>query len=135
MVVALSHFISKSSEWCHNFFNTLKKNTDFIWMEECEEALIQLKSYLNSTPLLSKPLDGKTLFVYLAVSEHAVNTALVCKDKGKQSPVYYVSKALLDAESQYSQLEKLALALIMAARKLRPYFQSDPISRATLLWS
>ena len=40
-ITALSRFISRSSERCHNFFNILKKNIEFIWTEECEEALQQ----------------------------------------------------------------------------------------------
>ena len=100
-------------------------------MKQCEEALQQLKSYLTFSPLLLKPLDGEPLFVYLTVSEHAVSVILMHEDDGKQSPVYYVSKALLDAESQYSQLEKLALAFITTARKFRPYFQSHPITVLT----
>ena len=100
-------------------------------MEECEEALQQLKNYLTSAPLLSKPLDGETLFIYLAIFKHSVSAVLVHEDEGKQSPIYYVSKALLDAETRYNQLEKLALALIIAARKLRPYFQSHPITVLT----
>ncbi|KAL5582899.1 hypothetical protein UlMin_015341 [Ulmus minor] len=52
---------------------------------------------------------------------------LVCRDEGKQSTVYYVSKVLLNAETRYSQLEKMALALFIAARRLRPYFQSHHI--------
>ncbi|XP_060969882.1 uncharacterized protein LOC133037084 [Cannabis sativa] len=95
--------------------------------EECEEALRQLKSYLSSPPLLAKPKDGETLYMYLAVSEVAVNVALVREDEGKQQPIYYVSKTLLDAETRYTQLEKLALALVTAGRKLRPYFQCHPI--------
>ena len=42
-------------------------------------------------------------------------------------PVYYVSKTLLDTETRYSLMEKLALSLIIASRKLRPYFQYHPI--------
>ena len=38
-----------------------------------------------------------------------------------------MSKALLDAETRYTELEKLALALFMVAKKLRPYFQCHPI--------
>ena len=34
-----------------------------------------------------------------------------------------MSKSRLDIETHYSLLEKLALALVTAARKLRPYFQ------------
>ncbi|KAL5569097.1 hypothetical protein UlMin_025672 [Ulmus minor] len=39
-----------------------------------------------------------------------------------------MSKSLLDAETRYTQLEKLALALVTAARKLWPYFQCHPIT-------
>ena len=49
----------------------------------------------------------------------------------KKSPIYYVSKVLLDVETRYNQLEKLALALFTAARKLKPYFQSHPITVLT----
>ncbi|XP_070002104.1 uncharacterized protein [Nicotiana sylvestris] len=65
------------------------------------------------------------------MSEVAVSAILVRKDQVKQSSIYYVSKLLLDAETRYPQLEKLALALIMSSRKLRPYFQCHPISVVT----
>ena len=38
-----------------------------------------------------------------------------------------VSKALHRANEQYPQIEKLAFAIIMASRKLRPYFQAHAI--------
>ncbi|XP_057791071.1 uncharacterized protein LOC131008197 [Salvia miltiorrhiza] len=132
MIAALGRFISKSSERCHPFFNTLRKSKTFEWTEEYEEASQQLKQYLTNPPLLAKPKDHEVLFVYLAVSETAVNAVLVREDEGKQSPIYYMSKSLLDAETRYSQLEKLALALVHTARKLRPYFQCHPISVVTI---
>jgi len=127
-VAALSRFISRSSEKCHLFFSTLRKSKDFEWTPACEQALHDLKRYLTSPPLLSKPKDGEQLYIYLAVSEGAVSAVLVREEDGKQFPVYYVSKSLLDAETRYTQLEKLALALVTAARKLRPYFQCHPIT-------
>ena len=39
-----------------------------------------------------------------------------------------MSRALLDAETGYTELEKLALVLVMAARKLRLYFQCHLIT-------
>ncbi|KAL5569244.1 hypothetical protein UlMin_025819 [Ulmus minor] len=42
-------------------------------------------------------------------------------------PVFYVSRALLDPETKYPKAEKIALALITVARKLRPYFQAHTI--------
>ena len=82
-----------------------------------------MKKYLTSPLQLSKPKDGEQLYIYLTVSEGVVSAILVREEDGKQFPVYYVSKSLLDAETRYTQLEKLALALVTAARKLRPYFQ------------
>ena len=41
--------------------------------------------------------------------------------------MYYTSKALLPVEIRYSPAEKVALALITAARKLRLYFQAHTI--------
>ena len=38
--------------------------------------------------------------------------------------MYYVSKRLLDAETRYSKLEKLVLAIVIASRKLRSYFHA-----------
>ena len=127
-VAALSRFISHSSEKCHLFFSTLRKSKDFEWTSACEQALQDLKKYLTSPPLFSKPKDGEQLYIYLAVSEGAVSAVLVREEESKQFPIYYVSKSLLNAETRYTQLEKLALTLVTAARKLRPYFQCHPIT-------
>ena len=56
-----------------------------------------------------------------------MSAVLVHEEENKQLPIYYVSKALLDTETRYSHLDRLAIALIVAARKLRPYFQAHPI--------
>lgn len=48
-------------------------------------------------------------------------------DLGDQKPIFYISKSLEDAKTRYPALEKLALAMITVARKLRPYFQADTI--------
>ena len=45
--------------------------------------------------------------------------------------MYYVSKAMVDAETCYLPLEKLILALVMAARKLMHYFQGHSIGVLT----
>ena len=121
-MAALSRFISRLSDKSHAFFGTLKNPMDFQWTEECKSALHELKEYLTTPPLLSKPLLGEVLLLYLAVSEHAVSAILVREEGSKQLPIYYISKALLDAETCYNHLEKLALALIVVVRKLQPFY-------------
>ena len=68
------------------------------------------------------------MFVYLAVSDHATSSVMVREEEGVQYPTYYTSKTMLDAETRYPLLEKWAFALVVAARKRRPYFQAFPIS-------
>ena len=86
-----------------------------------------LKEYLGKPPLLSKPTDGEPLFLYLAVSEYTISGVLIREVEKVQWPVYSISKRLVDAETRYPEMEKLALALVVASRKLRPYFHSHTI--------
>ncbi|XP_056864055.1 uncharacterized protein LOC130511195 [Raphanus sativus] len=126
-MASLSRFISRLSNKSHAFFETLKDPKDFQWTDKCEQALSDLKAYLTTPPLLSKPLEGEVLLLYLAISEHAVSAVLVREEGRKHHHIYYMSKSLLDAETRYSHLEKLALALVYAAPNLRPYFQAHQI--------
>ena len=57
-MAALSRFISRLSDKSHAFFETLKNPKDFKWTEKCESALHELKAYLTTPPVLSKPLLG-----------------------------------------------------------------------------
>ena len=77
----------------------------FLWTEECEEALGNLKTYLSSVPILSKPKPGEDLYLYFAVSQHAISTALVRQEGQEQLPIYFSSKSLISAETKYLSLE------------------------------
>ena len=67
----------------------------------------------------------------MAVTPHAVSSALIGEEGRVQKPVYYTNRALRGAESWYPQIEKLAFALITASRKLRHYFQAHIINVLT----
>uniref|UniRef100_A0A2N9EH15 Uncharacterized protein n=1 Tax=Fagus sylvatica TaxID=28930 RepID=A0A2N9EH15_FAGSY len=122
---ALNRFVSRSTDKCLPFFKTLRKA--FQWTEECQQAFEELKVYLTSPPLLSPSQTGEELYLYLAVSASAVSSALIRKKEHIQKPVYYTSRALKGAEERYTNMEKLAFALLIASRKLRPYFQAHSI--------
>ncbi|CAL2276653.1 unnamed protein product [Prunus armeniaca] len=117
---ALNRFLSKSTDKCIPFFKALKKGQKDKWDEECE-------TYLTSPPLLSKPVPDEDLFVYLAVSNSAISSALIREELGAQHPIFYTSKALLDAETRYPKLDNLILALVVSARKLRSYYQAHQV--------
>ena len=57
----------------------------------------------------------------------AVNATLVREEDKVQKPMYYTSQALRKVEERYPLIEKLALALVTTACKLKPYFQAHTI--------
>ena len=119
-VATLNRFVFKAIDKCLPFFKVLKKA--FEWTDECQKAFQHLKMYLIATPLLSPSVMGEELFLYLAMTPHAVSSALIREEGKVQKLVYYTSKALRGAEGRYPLIEKLAFALITASRKLRHYF-------------
>ncbi|XP_077226215.1 uncharacterized protein LOC143859383 [Tasmannia lanceolata] len=60
-------------------------------------------------------------------AEKLVSAVLAKQSDKREHRVYYVSKTLHDAEVRYLNIEKFALAVVSAARKLRPYFQAHRI--------
>ncbi|KAG7564374.1 Integrase catalytic core [Arabidopsis suecica] len=106
-IAALNRFISRSTDKSLPFYQILKGNKGFLWDEKCEEAFGQLKAYLITPPVLSKPEVDEKLYLYVSVSNHAVSGVLVREDRGEQKPIYYIT------------------------RKLRQYFQSHPIEVLT----
>ncbi|CAJ2675664.1 unnamed protein product [Trifolium pratense] len=101
MLTSLSRFVSKSAQHALPFFKLLKKEAVFEWTDECEQALQHLKK--------------------------AVSAALIRETNEGQKPVYFTSKALQGPELRYQQIEKIALALVYAARRLRHYFLAHTI--------
>ncbi|KAI5324930.1 hypothetical protein L3X38_034003 [Prunus dulcis] len=97
-VAALTRFISKATDRCAPFFKALKgTKRNITWTAECETAFSELKEYMGRAPLLSTHEHGDILV------------------------------ALQDAEVRYPDIEKLAFALVVSARRLRPYFQAHTI--------
>ncbi|GLU23411.1 hypothetical protein SLE2022_394160 [Rubroshorea leprosula] len=140
-VAALHRFIARSAERCLPFFKALREPKNFQWTNECQQAFDELKRYLASAPLLSKPVDGECLYLYLGVTQEAVSSVLLREENKNQKPICYVSKVLQGAEQDYPLAEKAAFALVCTndvntvpyrpvrpvPRKLRAYFQSHQI--------
>ena len=126
-IAALNRFIARSTDKCLPFYNLLKRREKFSWDEASEKAFAELKQYLTTPPVLAKPENGETLYLYIAVSSSAVSGVLVKDDRGDQKPIFYISKSLAEAETRYPTMEKAAFAVVTSARKLRPYFQSHTV--------
>ena len=83
-------------------------------------------SFFPTLPL--DPQLGRTYIPLLVVSEHAVSAVLVRETHEGQKLVFFVSKTMNEMESRYLPLEKAALALIQAAKKLPYFFQASTVT-------
>jgi len=126
-LTAISRFLPKLAEQTQPIIQLLKKSARFTWTDDCEQIFQKLKTTLSSPPILYKPDTHQPLLVYITVTDHTVSAALVQDVGGTQHPVYFVSKTLQDSKTRYQMVEKLALSLVHAARRLRPYFQNHNI--------
>jgi hypothetical protein len=92
------------------------------------KSLRRVKQYLIDLTTLTPPSPGAPLLLYVAASHSAVSAALVQEKLDgqvkKQAPVYFVSKVLSLSKKNYTELEKVLYAVLMASRKLRHYFQA-----------
>ncbi|GJV39419.1 reverse transcriptase domain-containing protein [Tanacetum coccineum] len=103
-LAALSRFLSKGAKRSLPFFK-----------------------FIQALPTLTTPRAGETLTMYLAALKESINAALFAKRSKGQIPIYFISRVLQGAELNYPALEKLILALVHAARRLRRYFQAHTI--------
>ncbi|GJU34960.1 reverse transcriptase domain-containing protein [Tanacetum coccineum] len=133
-LASLNRFLSKSAEKSLLIFKTLKKcikKSDFHWTPEAKQAFKQLKQHLSELPMLVAPKPKEELIVYLSASHGAISVVLMTERDKVQTPVYFVSRALQGPELNYTPMEKLVLALVFAAKRLRRYFQAHPITVIT----
>ncbi|XP_034711358.1 uncharacterized protein LOC117933893 [Vitis riparia] len=131
-LIALGRFIARFTDKMKPFFLALKDINKSGWTSNCQRAFEEIKRYLSQPPILSSPQPGKRLYMYLVVTDWAVSAVLLRSLSPRdQRPVYFISKALADAETRYSRMEQTALVLRTAAQKLRPYFQAHPITVLT----
>ncbi|XP_056689717.1 uncharacterized protein [Spinacia oleracea] len=146
-LAALSRFISKASDKGAPFFKALKPKTlpggeaepikkkgvprkvdpELTWGQEQRDAFQQLRAYLAQLPTLARPKEGETLYLYVAISPGTVSAVLLREEEKKQQPIYFTSRTLTDAETRYPLIEKVAYVVVVAAQKLRPYFDSHQI--------
>lgn len=65
----------------------------------------------------------KPLLLYLASSPFAIRALIAQEDGGGiKQLVYYISRALRDAETHYLRAERVCLAIVYASQRLRHYF-------------
>jgi hypothetical protein len=106
-MAALNRFISRLGKRGLTFFKLLKCQDKFQWTEEAERALQDLKHHLQSPPVLTAPLPGEDLLLYIAATTHVVSSAIIVERSeeghafGVQRPVYFINEILSESKVRY----------------------------------
>ncbi|XP_058192071.1 uncharacterized protein LOC131309457 [Rhododendron vialii] len=124
----ISRFISKRTAIYEPLFKLLKKGTNFEWNQDCQQAFEAIKEYLQNPHVLSPPILGKPLILYLSVTDTSMGCMLAQENNAKvECAIYYLSKKMTDYETRYTPLEKTCWGLVWATMKLRHYLLAHPV--------
>jgi hypothetical protein len=97
-VAAVSRFISRLGEKALPLYKLMKNSDEFVWTDEADAMLKDLKRVLSTAPVPAAPEDQEPMLLYMAATNRVVIIVIVveCKEEaqeyGVQRPVYYVSE-------------------------------------------
>lgn len=117
MVNYVRNFVPNMSERTAKLRELLKKDVEWIWLQDHEMEFIGLKSTLTSAPVLKIFDESKQVTIQCDASKDGLGYCLLQEAK----PVAYGSKSLTDAQKNYGQIEKEFLAILMACHRFHYY--------------
>lgn len=111
-------FVPNLSSLLHPMYELLKKESKWRWSDQCEKAFVDIKSILSSDKVLTHYDPSLPLVLSVDSSSYGIGAVLAHKYKdGSERPISCASRTLSDAEKNYSQLDKEALAIFYGVQK------------------
>jgi len=101
------------------------------WGPAQEDAFEKLKQELTSASVLALYNPATETTVSTDASSHGLGAVLLQKTQDQCRPVAYASHSMTEAEAQYAQIEKEALAATWACEKFATYIQGKTITLET----
>nr|GEY00990.1 DNA-directed DNA polymerase [Tanacetum cinerariifolium] len=114
-------FIKDFSKIARPMTRLLKKYTPFIFSKECVKAFQTLKRKLSEAPILIAPDWDMPFELMCNASDFAIGAVIGQRQDKHFRPIYYASKTMTEAESNYTITEKEMLAVVYAFEKFRSY--------------
>nr|GFB78597.1 reverse transcriptase domain-containing protein [Tanacetum cinerariifolium] len=114
-------FIKDFSKISRPMTHLLKKNSPFIFSNECIQAFRTLKEKLTEAPILITPNWDQPFELMCDASDYAVDVVLGQRVKKHFRPIHYASMTMNQVETNYTTTEKEMLAVVYAFEKFRSY--------------
>lgn len=117
MITYLSKFAPHMSDLTKPMRDLLKEESEFIWDEQQQTALQNIKNELTKHPVLSYFDPKKEVTLEVDASKYGLGAVLYQEGK----PVAYASKSLTPAEQNYAQIEKELYAILFGCKRFHQY--------------
>ena len=138
LVTYYAKFIPDFSTKSFPLRRLLRREVKFLWTAATEASFLDLKSELCSDRVLIPFDPSKQVILTTDASPTGIAAILSHEIDGHEKPIAFASRALTLAETNYSQLDREALAIIYAATHFFNYLfgkrfvlitDNEPLSR------
>ena len=119
----LARFLPRLSDLCEPLRKLILKETAWHWTEEHDQAMDAIKKAVTEHPILSYYKPDEELTLQTDASETGLGCALIQHGQ----PIAYASRALLDTETRYAQIEKELLAVVWGLERFHQYTYGRPV--------
>lgn len=117
-----NRFTPNLSNLAKPLYNLLRKNVKFKWTKDCNIAFNKIKELIVSAPILTHFNPDYDVILSTDASDYGLGAVLAHKfPDGSEKPIAFASRTLSNAEKNYSQLDKEALAIIFGALRFNHY--------------
>ena len=117
-----SKFLPDLSSTLAPLYSLLRKQMRWTWGEKQDKAFRKVKKLLLSSEVLVHFDDHLPVILSCDASPYGVGAVLSHKmPDGTERPIAFASRSLTQAERNYSQLDKEALAIIFGVKKYHQY--------------
>ena len=116
MVNYLAKFLPRLSETCDILRELERKETEWCWLEQHDQAWKEIKR-LVTTPILAYYDPQKEVTIQCNASQSGLGAALLQEGR----PICIASRALSTAQRNYAHIEKELLAIVFACERFDQY--------------
>lgn len=132
MVGYYRRFCEGFAEIAAPIYRLLRRETEWCWGQEQQEAFNKFKTILTSKPVLQHPDFSRKFILHTDASGVALGAILAQKDdQNREYVVAYASRLLKDAEIHYTITEKECLGIVWAIKYFRVYLEGTEFTVVT----
>jgi len=98
-----------------------RKSVPFVWIDQCEESVKEMKTRLTTTPILTLPSGSGGFVVYIDASNVGLGCVLMQNDK----VIAYGSRQLKDHDKNYATHDLELATVVFALKMWRHYLYGE----------